>query len=819
MCLAILLLPFALTAQKESKSTEQFVNELNKKVPQFLLDFSIPGAAIALIEDGKIVLQKGYGFSNIEKEVKVTTTTGFNIGSISKNVATWGIMKLVHEGKIDLDVPIETYLTRWHLPESEFDSDKVTIRRLLSHMAGTSLYSVSAGPPYDNLPTLEEWLVGKNNGLGRVEIIQKPGSEYRYSGGGFGILQLIIEEVTGQTFENYMQAQILDPLRMNNSSYKIDDKIRATSASPYDKYSEETDFELFTVQAGAGLHTNLEDFTRFTIANLYQHKDNATYNSVLPTDVIQQMMKPESLIYKRWKYGLGYQILDMGASFVFSGHGGSNEGWHANFWVDSASNDGIIVLTNGGGGAGSNICNQLFSDWITWKTGESLGAGWNPIPPISVTLKRYIDEKGIKNLATTYATLKKEQPDAYNFDEGQLNELGYYYIQKNDFEKATALFKLNVEAFPNAYNVYDSYGEVLLAQGAKEEAIENYKKSIKLNPGNENGVKVLNGLGISNADLIKSISIAVDTQVLAGYVGRYQTSTGETITINQIEDQLTAEMSKQRLSLIARSTARFRALGEGAVVTFFTATTGQKGLWTGGKVWRKISNTSVNSGVNEGLQPSTDQVLTTDNFLVFRNKPSWGRLTDFENVLVAFGSNYEQQESSTMANLDLSSYDVIIIPGAQSSEFYNDYISNVKRFDAYVAKGGTLVLELNGAEKNKSFKLPLEVTIAPHKALENAIIASNHPIFFPLAGKRLMHARYASNGYLQNVPRDALILAVEAEGTDTFMDRPTFIQYQYGKGWVIAANQCFHDQDDSGRGPLMESVISHALTKSRTTKQ
>ena len=337
-----LLTPFALSSQEESKSTAQFVSEIEEQIPQLLQDFSIPGAAIALIEDGEVVLQKGYGFADLEKGVKVSPKTGFNVGSISKSVAAWGIMKLVHEGKIELDAPAEKYLTRWHFPTSEFDSDGVTIKRLLSHTAGTSLHSVSAGPPYDNLPTLEEWLMGKNNGLGRVEIVLEPGSRYKYSGGGFGVLQLIIEEVTGQAFEEYMQAQILDPLGMTNSSYKIDDKIMGASATPYDKYGEVTDFELFTAQAGAGLHTTLEDFTRYAMASLYGHKENEKYNTVLPPNMIQYMMAPV-LANGSWRYGIGYQTAYRGISFVFSGHAGSNDGWQANFRVDPASNDGFVV--------------------------------------------------------------------------------------------------------------------------------------------------------------------------------------------------------------------------------------------------------------------------------------------------------------------------------------------------------------------------------------------------------------------------------------------------------------------------------------------
>lgn len=699
LALLLSLTSTTLAQENQEQSIEQFVSEIDKKMPQLLHDFTVPGAAIAIIENGAIVLQKGYGFSDVENEVKVNTKTGFNIGSISKTVAAWGVMKLVHEGKIDLDAPAEKYLTRWHLPESEFDSDGVTIRRLLSHTAGLSLHSVSAGPPYDKLPTLEDWLIGKNNGLGRVEIILEPGSRYKYSGGGFGVLQLIIEELTGQSFEDYMQSEVLDPLGMRNSSYKIDDKIMAASASPYDNYGEATDFELFTVQAGAGLHTTLEDFTRFAIANLYRHKDNNKYNSVLPTDIIQQMMEPVLATQGRYRRGLGYLTTHMGTSWVFSGHGGSNTGWQANFTVDPASNDGFVGFTNGG--AGYAICNMLSCEWTTWKTGESLGNWCQAKPSIANKLKQIIDSKGIDDLDAIYTELKENQFEQYDFSEGQLNQFGYYYLAKDDIEKAIAIFKINVDAFPNAFNVYDSYGEALLKQGAREEAIENYRKSIKLNPGNENAFKVLNELGISTEELIKNISVAVDDQVLAGYVGRYQASADETVTIRTHEGLLTAELKGQRMNLIAESTARFRVLQDGSAVTFFTAVTGQKGLWARQRIWRKLPETPT--GVSGSKGPANRSAMdSAGDFLVFRNAPSWGRLTDFENVLVELGCNYEQRKSSAMADLDLSPYGVIIIPGAQGSDYYNDYVSNVARFDDYVAKGGTLVLELNGAENTRS---------------------------------------------------------------------------------------------------------------------
>ena len=538
--LFVIFLPFFLIAQKESKDIEQFVYELDQKIPELLSDFIVPGTAIAIIENGEIILQKGYGYSNIDKGTKVTTTTGFNIGSISKTIAAWGVMKLVQEGKVDLDAPAEKYLTRWHLPKSEFDSDKVTIRRLLSHTAGLSLHGYPGWSPKDDLPTIEESLNGKNNGPGRVEIIMEPGTKWKYSGGGFSILQLIIEEVTKQKFEDYMQAEILNPLGMTSSSYTIDEKILNSSSLEHNNFGEVIDFELFTAQAAAGLHTTIEDFTKFAQASLYASKNNKKHQQILSAKNLEQMMKPAQA--SNGRYGLGYQVDSIqDTSITLRGHGGANTGWHAFLRVNPDTNDGFIVVTNGG--AGHNIYRQLFCDWIYWKTGKSLGKRCNIRPSIANKLKHIIDDDGNENLAANYFELKKNQSDKYNFSEGQLNQLGYHYLSNNKIETAITIFKINVDAFPNAFNVYDSYGEALLKRGNKEKAIENYLKSVELNPGNENGIKVLNELGVTTDHLTNEIS--VDDHILQSYVGRYEIRPGFVITVSKDENQMKAQATGQ----------------------------------------------------------------------------------------------------------------------------------------------------------------------------------------------------------------------------------------------------------------------------------
>ena len=533
-----LLLTFTLNAQKESKEVEQFVIELDKKIPQLLNDFIVPGTAIAIIENGEIILQKGYGYSNVDKKSKVTSTTGFNIGSISKTVAAWGVMKLVQDGKIDLDSPAEKYLTRWHLPNSDFDSDKVTIRRLLSHTAGLSLHGYPGWSPTDDLPTIEESLNGTNNGPGRVEMIMEPGTKWKYSGGGFSILQLIIEEVTGRKFEDYMQSEILSPLRMNQSSYIIDDAIMKTSSLEHNNFGEEIDFELFTAQAAAGLHTTIEDFTKFALASLYANRNNNL--QILTASTLENMMEPAAV--SQGTYGLGYQVDSIqGTSMVLRGHGGANSGWHAFLMVEPSTNDGFVMITNGG--AGHNIYRQVFCDWVYWKTGESLGNRCNIVPSVANKMKQIIEANGIENIEESYIDLKKNHSDKYAFSENQLNQLGYYYLGHDKIEQAVAIFKINVDAFPKSSNVYDSYGEALLASGEKEKAIENYLKAVELNPGSKEGIQVLKELGVDTKGLFKEIT--VDDDILQTYVGAYELAPEFLITVNKNGNQLIAQATGQ----------------------------------------------------------------------------------------------------------------------------------------------------------------------------------------------------------------------------------------------------------------------------------
>lgn len=461
----------------------RYQRSLDSLVPALLEELATPGAAVALIRDGKVVVAKGYGWADRERGVPVTAATLFNIGSISKTVAAWGVMRLVEDGKLDLDAPVERYLTRWHLPPSEYDHGGVTVRRLLSHTAGLSLHGYPGFNPSQTLPSIESSLSGATNGSGDVRVIMPPGTRWQYSGGGYTIAQLLVEELTGRPFHDYMRAEILQPLGMTSSSYVWDDMVAARAATPYGPFGA-IPGPRFTAQAAAGLQTSLDDFVRFALASMSGARpDLAT--KVLPTRVVAAMQEP---VGPSSDYGLGYGVVEVldGARAV--GHGGANEGWMARFLVVPRSGDGLVVMTNST--LGGNVHGYLFCEWGRAALAETRRCRKG----IGAVITAAIARDGVEPAIERYWRLKRSDPERYDFREFHLNQVGYGLLRASRVEDAIAIFKTNVEAFPDAWNTYDSLGEAYMVHGDRQLAIENYRKSLELNPQNRNAAEMLRRL-------------------------------------------------------------------------------------------------------------------------------------------------------------------------------------------------------------------------------------------------------------------------------------------------------------------------------------
>ena len=300
----------------------------------------VPGVSIAVIHNGKVAWTRGYGVAWTGGPA-VTPETLFQAASVSKPVAAMAALRMVEQGKLELDAPVDTALTGWKLPEG---AGRPSVRQLLSHTGGTSVSGFpgyAAGKP---VPTLVQLLDGKapaNTEAVRVETV--PGSAWRYSGGGYSVLQQAMIDRAGQPFEVLAHQLVLGPLAMTNSSFSqpLPAALAEKAARPHDREGKPFPGGAFTYpeQAAAGLWTTSRDLAKFAIA--IQQAAAGRDNGVLSPQMTRTMLTPVTS-----DYALGLQI-NKGKTF---GHGGSNKGFKAQLVIFFEGGDGAVVLTNSDNG-------------------------------------------------------------------------------------------------------------------------------------------------------------------------------------------------------------------------------------------------------------------------------------------------------------------------------------------------------------------------------------------------------------------------------------------------------------------------------------
>ncbi|MEO1655336.1 MAG: serine hydrolase, partial [Bacteroidota bacterium] len=179
-----------------------------------------------------------------------------------------------------------------------------------------------------------------------------------------------------------------------------------------------------------------------------------------------------------------------------------------------------------------------------------------PIPSIAFKIKGIIQDEGVEAAKKAYRDLKKNNASDYDFRENQLNTLGYTFMEDNRWKEAKAVFELNIEAYPNSSNVYDSYGEALMNNKEKEKAIENYKKSLALNPANSNALAMLKKMGVDTEDMEKEVII--DEATLLSYVGKYELAPDFILSVTKRGKQMSAQATGQgTLEIFPKSQNRF----------------------------------------------------------------------------------------------------------------------------------------------------------------------------------------------------------------------------------------------------------------------
>jgi CubicO group peptidase (beta-lactamase class C family) len=337
---------------------DAFIASLDDRVPALLLRYSVPSAVVSVVHRGRTTT-RSWGVADVVTGTMPSDTTLYNVASISKVVTAWGVMHLVEQGRVDLDAPISRYVSRFKLTPSS-ENDAVTVRRVLSHTSGLSMPAVPWYGPDRPVPSLPVMLTDSQDPL---RLIDTPGAGTYYSGGGYALLQLLIEEVTGENYEQFMTRTVFVPLGMTDSTFQVPAS-NVDAATPYDESLRPEPHYRFAANAAAGLYTTAADLARFAAGSTSALPGAGVLRgSTVAAMQQQQQTTKQSPI----GFGLGYSIVPLPSGGYLVGHSGSNEGWTAIWDVIPSSGDAIVILLNRSNGV--PVYRPLLCDWVDAASG------------------------------------------------------------------------------------------------------------------------------------------------------------------------------------------------------------------------------------------------------------------------------------------------------------------------------------------------------------------------------------------------------------------------------------------------------------------
>jgi CubicO group peptidase (beta-lactamase class C family) len=468
LSLGILLLSSGTAVSQDKAAAIEALLKRHQEVGAF------NGTAL-VAENGKVIFKKGYGLADFEWKIPNTPDTKFRLGSITKQFTATLILQLVDEGKLTLDTTLAKALPYYR----QDTGARVTIHQLLSHTSGIPSYTSQPGffrdvsrDPYEVKDFALKFCSG--------ELEFEPGSTFRYDNSGYFLLGAVIEQLTGKTYAEVLKERILDALGMRATGYDFSAPLIEKRARAYERsllgVRNAPYLDMSLPYAAGSMYSTVEDLYLWDQA-LYAEK-------VLPKGSKERMWKPN---LEKYGYGWGIDTRPIGpgkADRQTIGHGGGINGF-STLITRVPEDRQLVVLLNNTGGTDLDAMFTGIADILYGRT---------PAPvkePVAKTLYETIEKSGMAAAAARYRELKASRSTEFDLTEGQLNNLGYELLQQKKNAEAIEVFKLNVEAFPESGNTYDSLGEAYMKAGQKELAIKSYAKSLELNPNNRNAVDQL----------------------------------------------------------------------------------------------------------------------------------------------------------------------------------------------------------------------------------------------------------------------------------------------------------------------------------------
>ena len=342
--------------------------------------YNVPGAAVVVIDEGRIDWMKGYGVRESGGRDSVDARTLFPVSSLTMPVTASAALRLADEGRLDLDRDVNGFLRRWRVPEvAHLSGAPVTVRRILSHDAGLTLRGFEGFRPDERLPSLVEILEGSGRARNApVAVDRPPGSGFRWSAGGYAVLRLVLEEITGEPFDAWMERTLFDPLDMNRTMFNYPggppDDLPMAAHHLIDGFVTRGTVRIYPELAAQGLWTTAEDLALWMIA--LGEAWTGRSDHLLSRERAREMLTPAA-----GDWGLGLSVGGGEGPVRFS-HGDGGFGCGGRLASLPEEGRGAVVLTNGesGGRLAAEILRSVAEayQWPSFRVHRIRESGLDP---------------------------------------------------------------------------------------------------------------------------------------------------------------------------------------------------------------------------------------------------------------------------------------------------------------------------------------------------------------------------------------------------------------------------------------------------------
>ncbi|MFL5556972.1 MAG: serine hydrolase [Gemmatimonadaceae bacterium] len=456
----------AASARGQGNCSPDSDKALRRRLPALIDSAGIPGIALAFIERGRVKWAGGFGDSGGAGHRVEPNTTVFEAASLSKPVIAYAALRLVDQGKLDLDRSLLDYT-----PYPDFHGDPrgalITARMVLAHTTG-----------------LQNERIGSDS----LRFSFSPGARFQYSGEGYVFLGRAIEAVTRTTLPNAMKMLVFDPLGMKRSSFVWQRSFARDAAIGHGRFGEpRVPTRPVVARAPSSLHTTVADYARFIVA--------VTHGTGLSAKLSRAMRAPVVSVATNVGWGLGWAIEENPAGVVLAHHGdNSNSGFTAFALVDPQRRCGLVYFANSANGL--SIVREVASVIPGAHPGVDLLPYERYAAPAALArrqLAQALRAKGVDSVIVLYRSMKAASADKP--PETLLNDLGYSLLNQRRIRESVAVFEENARQFPQSANVYDSLGDAYLAARNREGARNAYHHAALLDPNNIRARRLADSLG------------------------------------------------------------------------------------------------------------------------------------------------------------------------------------------------------------------------------------------------------------------------------------------------------------------------------------